>query len=316
MRVLIAGGAGFVGSHLSRRWHDAGHDVFVVDNFLTGGLANLDDLIGQRRFRLIEEDITQPGIVERIPPVDVIYHLASPASPVHYQKFSIHTLEANSLGSMHLSQVALRWSARLVYTSTSEVYGDPLVHPQPEEYWGNVNPTGVRACYDEAKRFGEAYLMESHRKFGLNCLITRLFNTYGPNMQMGDGRMIPNFLVAALTNRPLVVDGDGSQTRSLCYVDDMITALERTALRGDPCTVINLGNEQELTVLEIAQMAIRVTGSQSRIVHGPRREDDPMQRRPKTERARSILDWQPQTDLETGMALTARWFASQLVGCL
>jgi dTDP-glucose 4,6-dehydratase len=305
-RVLVTGGAGFVGSHLCRALHDRGDDVVAVDSFVTGRRENVADLVASPRFALVEHDVvepfptTGPGSVELAAPFDAVLHFASPASPPEYLAHPILTLETGSVGTKHALDVARRDGARFVLASTSEVYGDPTVHPQPETYWGNVNPHGVRAVYDEAKRYAEAIAMTYHRVHGLDVKMVRLFNTYGPGLAAGDGRVVSNFVSQALARRPLTVYGDGTQTRSFCYVADMvagIVALLDSSFHG----AMNLGNPDERTVLELAKVVLEVTGSPSEIVFEPLPADDPVRRCPDIGLARRVLGWSPQTDLREGL---------------
>ncbi len=309
MRVLVAGGAGFIGSHLCESLLSSGWEVVAVDNLITGRLANLASLLDHPRFTFIQHDITEPLDLD----VDAIFHLASPASPVGYRQHSIETHLVNSLGTFHLLQLARRQGARFLFASTSEVYGDPQIHPQPETYHGNVNPVGPRSCYDESKRFGESLTMEFVRTFGLDARIVRIFNTYGPRTDPGDGRVVPNFVMRALGGEPLVVYGDGRQTRSLCYVSDMVRgirlALELEGLAGE---VINLGNPDERTVLELAQLILELTGSSSPVTFAPPRPDDPARRCPDIAKARRLLGWEPSVDLREGLRMTIAYFAGTL----
>lgn len=305
MRVVVSGGAGFIGSHLAEDLLADGFEVIVVDNLLTGRLDNIAHLLTHPRFRFLEQDV---ATIERLP-ADAIFHLASPASPVGYRRYPIETLLVNSLGTLRLLECARASGARFVYASTSEVYGDPLVHPQSEDYFGNVNPVGPRSCYDEGKRFGEALTMEFVREYGVDARIARIFNTYGPRMDPDDGRVVPNFIVRALTGEPLEIYGDGTQTRALCYVSDMVRGLrllmERDGLAG---SIVNLGNPDERTILELAQLILRLTGSKVPLVYRPPRPDDPTRRCPDIRRARELLGWEPVVSLEEGMTETIRYF--------
>lgn len=307
MRILVAGGAGFIGSHLCESLLAGGYDVIAVDNLLTGRLANLDGLLDHPRFSFLEHDITRPLDLDSI---DAVYHLASPASPIGYRKHAIATHLVNAVGTYNLLELARRNRARFLFASTSEIYGDPQVHPQPETYFGNVNPVGLRSCYDESKRFGESLTMEFVREYGLDARIVRIFNTYGPRTDPEDGRVVPNFVLRALRNQPLVVYGDGSQTRSLCYVSDMVRglrfALERDGLAGE---VINLGNPDERSVLELAQLIIELTGSRSTLTFAPPRPDDPVRRCPDIAKARRLLSWEPTVPLTEGLRATIAYFA-------
>jgi dTDP-glucose 4,6-dehydratase len=287
-----------------------GHSVVALDNFLTGNPRNLDRLEGHPRFRFIEHDITQPFSIDG--PVDGVVHMASPASPKDYLEHPIETLDVGSAGTRRMLELAREKRARYLVTSTSECYGDPLVHPQVETYWGNVNPVGPRSCYDESKRFAEAITMAYHRKHGVRTNIARIFNTYGPRMKLDDGRVVPAFLDQALRGQPLTVFGDGSQTRSFCYVSDMVEGLCRLMLSEERYPV-NLGNPSEMTILEFAERIRRMTGSQAEIVFQPLPEDDPKQRRPDIGKARALLGWEPRVPLEEGLRLTVEYFRLALI---
>jgi UDP-glucuronate decarboxylase len=309
-RILVAGGAGFLGSHLSERLLKQGHGVLCVDNLSTGSRANIAHLADHPRFEFREHDITQPLFPEN---VDQIYNLACPASPPHYQADPIHTLKTSVIGSLNLLGIAKRTGARCFLASTSEVYGDPLVHPQPEGYWGNVNPHGVRSCYDEGKRAAETLHFDYHRQHGVSIKVVRIFNTYGPRMHPQDGRVVSNFIVQALTGEPLTLYGDGSQTRSFCYVDDMIEGFLRLMNTEQSLTgPVNLGNPGEFTMIELAQKVLRLTGSRSRLVHEALPSDDPKRRKPDITLARTTLDWQPTVSLEAGLEKTIAYFAQRL----
>lgn len=301
MRALVAGGAGFIGSHLCDylRGHD--FEVLCVDNLVTGSKHNIRHLLKSRGFRFQLADVTKPLRVSGR--VDVVFNLASPASPKDYLAMPIETLAVSSTGTRNLLELALRKKAVFVQTSTSEVYGDPLAHPQVESYWGNVNPVGPRSVYDEAKRFSEALVMAYHRKHGLATRIARIFNTYGPRMQLHDGRIVPTIVEQALNGKPLTVYGTGRQTRSFCYVSDMVEGLYRLASCTDPMPV-NLGNPHEFTILRFAQIVKRLTGSRSTFKFGPLPEDDPKRRKPNIGRAKRLLRWQPNVQLEQGLKLT------------
>ena len=305
MRIVVSGAAGFIGSHMCDRLLGDGHSVVALDNFLTGNRRNLDRLEGEPRFRFIERDITQPFSVEGL--VDGVVHMASPASPKDYLEHPIETLDVGSMGTRRMLELAREKRARYLVTSTSECYGDPLVHPQVETYWGNVNPVGPRSCYDESKRFAEALTMAYHRKHGVRTNIARIFNTYGPRMKLDDGRVVPAFLDQALRGQPLTVFGDGSQTRSFCYVSDMVEGLCRLMLSQERYPV-NLGNPSEMTILEFAERIRRMTGCQPEIVFQPLPEDDPKQRCPDIGKARSLLGWEPRVPLEEGLRLTVEYF--------
>jgi dTDP-glucose 4,6-dehydratase len=304
-RALVTGGAGFVGSHLCRALVSRGDDVVAVDNFVTGDAANVADLVSRPGFTLVEHDV-----VDSWPDLgrfDAVLHLACPASPPAYLAHPLLALDSGSAGTRHALELARRDGATFLLASTSEVYGDPTVHPQPETYWGNVNPVGPRAVYDESKRFAEALTMTFHREYGLDVKVPRLFNTYGPGLAPGDGRVVSNFLVQALDGRPITVYGDGTQTRSLCYVDDTVRAL--VALLGSGFNgAVNIGNPDERTVMEIAKTVIEITGSASEIVFEPLPEDDPARRCPDISLARRVLDWAPAVDLRDGLARLRDWY--------
>ncbi|MBX6362815.1 MAG: SDR family oxidoreductase [Gemmatimonadetes bacterium] len=305
MRVLITGAAGFLGSHLCDRFLADGHEVVGMDNFLTGSPDNLAHLIGEPRFRFIEHDVTNYIYVEG--PLDGVLHFASPASPVDYLEFPIQTLKVGSLGTHKTLGLAKKKGARYLLASTSEVYGDPQVHPQPESYWGHVNPIGPRGVYDEAKRFAEAMTMAYHRYHGVDVRIVRIFNTYGPRMRPYDGRVVSNFIVQALRGEPLTVYGDGSQTRSFCYVSDEVEGIYRLFM-SDAQGPVNIGNPAEFTMVELAQLVIEATGSTSSIEFRPLPTDDPKVRRPDITRAREELGWEPQVSLADGLRRTIPYF--------
>lgn len=306
--VLITGGAGFIGSHLCARFLAEGYDVTAIDNFLTGGRRNLRELSAHPGFALVPGDVTQPVTIAR--DVDVILHFASPASPRDYLMHPIHTMKVDSLGAFHTLGLARAHGARYMLASTSEVYGDPLEHPQREDYWGNVNPVGPRSVYDEGKRFGEALTAAYHRVHGMDTRIARIFNTYGPRMRRQDGRAVPAFISAALAGRPIEVFGNGMQTRSFCYVDDLIEGIFRFATSPDLAgQVINLGHDAECSVLALARLVKRITGSPSPIVERPLPQDDPKRRRPDLTRARRLLGYEPRTPLAEGLKQTIAWFA-------
>jgi UDP-glucuronate decarboxylase len=290
-RILVTGGAGFIGSHLCERLLQEGHEVICVDNFYTGTKDNIKHLMNNPYFEIIRHDITFPLYVE----VDEIYHLACPASPVHYQNDPVFTIKTAVHGTINMLGLAKRTKAKILLASTSEVYGDPEVHPQPEEYWGNVNPIGPRACYDEGKRCAETLFFDYHRQHKVKIKIARIFNTYGPRMQINDGRVISNFIVQALRGEEITVYGDGSQTRSFCYIDDMVEGLIRLMNTPDEITgPINLGNPNETSILELAQKIIELTGSNSKIVFKPLPQDDPRRRCPDITKAKIILNWEPK----------------------
>jgi dTDP-glucose 4,6-dehydratase len=309
MRVLIAGAAGFIGSHLAERLVDEGAHVVGLDNFVTGQRANLERLAGNPAFELVEADVADAPDIES----DLIMHLASPASPIDYDRLPLETMRSNALGTWRLLDLARTSGARFVFTSTSEVYGDPLVHPQPEEYWGNVDPIGPRSCYDESKRFAEALIVASRRMHGQRAAIVRLFNTYGPRMRLDDGRAIPELMTAALEDRPLVVHGDGRQTRSFCYVSDLIDALVAVGLDADADgVVLNIGNPAEMSILDLATTILEVTGSRSEIVFDTRRQGDPERRRPDISRVTARYGWRPRVELAEGLGRTAEAFRAEL----
>jgi dTDP-glucose 4,6-dehydratase len=308
---VVTGGAGFLGSHLVDLLLDRGHRVVVLDNLVTGSLENIAHRAGNPDFRFIKQDVTEYLFLDG--PVDYVWHFASPASPVDYLELPIQTLKVGSLGTHKALGLAKYKGARFLLASTSEVYGDPAVHPQPESYWGHVNPVGPRGCYDEAKRFAEALTMAYQREHGLETRIVRIFNTYGPRMRMRDGRVVPSFVTAALANKPITVYGDGRQTRSFCYCSDLIEGIYRL-MQSDSHLPTNIGNDSELTMLEFAKAIIQATGSRSRIVHRPLPEDDPKQRRPDITRAQKLLGWSPKVPLVDGLQKTIGWFREHLAG--
>ena len=305
MRVLVTGGAGFIGSHLCDFFVRQGHDVVCIDNFITGSADNVAHLDGHEHFTLIRQNVTD--YIEVAPPLDWVLNFASPASPRDYLDLPIQTLKVGALGTHRTLGLAKAKRAKFLLASTSEVYGDPLVHPQREDYWGNVNPVGPRGVYDEAKRFAEAITMAYHRYHGVDTRIVRIFNTFGPRMRANDGRAIPAFVTQALAGAPLTVFGDGSQTRSFQYIDDLVDWIRRLmdASVNDP---VNIGNPHEMTLLELAKRIVRVTGSASDIVFGPLPEDDPKVRQPDITRARTLLGWEPRVDTDEGLRLTIEWF--------
>jgi dTDP-glucose 4,6-dehydratase len=305
-RVVVTGGAGFLGSHLCRELLDAGDEVIAIDNLITGSLDNLTELSVRDGFSFVDHDVSNH--IEVTGPVDAVLHFASPASPRDYLEHPIKTLKVGSLGTHNTLGLAKDKGARYFLASTSEVYGDPLEHPQKETYWGHVNPIGPRGVYDEAKRFAEAMTMAYHRSHGVDVRIVRIFNTYGEKMRPLDGRVVSNFIVQALAGKPLTVYGDGSQTRSFCYVDDEVRGL-LALLDSDYVGPVNIGNPDEFTVRELAEIVLEVTGSSSEIVFEPLPVDDPAQRRPDITLAREVLGWQPTVDVRTGVARTAKWFA-------
>jgi UDP-glucuronate decarboxylase len=309
-RIVVTGGAGFIGSHLCARLVKEGHEVVCVDNFFTGRRKNIERLQGNRRFEVIRHDVTLPIVLE----ADRIYHLACPASPMHYQENPIRTVKTNVLGTLNMLGMARRTRGRMLLTSTSEVYGDPLEHPQTESYWGHVNPIGLRSCYDEGKRVAETLCMGYHRHNGVDIRIVRIFNTYGPNMLPDDGRVVSNFIVQALQGKPITLYGDGSQTRSFCYVDDMVDGLMRMMECEGFIGPVNLGNPGEFTIRELAEKVIAMTGSASRIETMPLPPDDPVRRRPDIALARRQLGWEPRIDLEAGLAKTIDYFRAEAAG--
>lgn len=308
MRLMVTGGAGFIGSHLCDALLSEGHNVVCVDNLVTGRAHNLAHLKHESRFEFVQKDVNEPFDAGR---VDYVFHFASPASPVDYMEHGIATLKVGSLGTFHALDVARKYGARFLLASTSECYGDPLEHPQEETYWGNVNPVGPRSVYDESKRFAEAATMAYMRYHQVNTRIVRIFNTYGPRLQLNDGRVISNFMKQALRGEPLTVYGDGRQTRSFCYVSDEIAGILRLAW-SEVHEPVNIGNPDEFTVLECAQLILKVTGSKSPIEHGPLPIDDPKQRRPGITRARQLLGWVPTINLETGLKLSLNYFRDAL----
>jgi len=303
MRVLVTGGAGFIGSHLCERLLADGHEVLCLDNFFTGRKENVAHLLDDRRFELLRHDVVEPILLE----VDRIYNLACPASPVHYQHNPVKTIKANVLGALHVLGMAKRVRARVLQASTSEVYGDPAVHPQPESYWGNVSCTGPRACYDEGKRVAEALFFAYHAQNGVDIRVARIFNTYGPRMLADDGRVVSNFIVQALRGEPLTLYGDGAQTRSFCYVDDLVDGLVRL-MDSDEVGPVNLGNPAEVSVAELARQVMELTGSNTGVVHEPAPVDDPRRRQPDISLARRVLGWEPTVSLREGLERTVAWF--------
>ena len=310
MRILVTGGAGFIGSHLCERLLNHGNDVLCLDNFFTGRRANILHLHDNPHFELIRHDVIEPVLLE----VDQIYNLACPASPIHYQYNPVKTVKTNVMGTINMLGLAKRVRARILQASTSEVYGDPLIHPQPEQYWGNVNPIGLRSCYDEGKRLAETLMMDYHRQNHVDIRIARIFNTYGPRMLENDGRVVSNFIVQALRNQPLTIYGEGDQTRSFCYVDELVNALillMNTDGINDP---INLGNPREFTIRQLADEVIRLSDSSSTIEHLALPEDDPKQRQPDISRAQSLLNWTPTIQLSEGLERTIAYFKDEISG--
>ena len=308
-RILVTGGAGFLGSHLCDRLTEDGHDVLCLDNFFTGAKSNIGHLIGRPNFELIRHDLVHPIFLE----VDEIYNLACPASPIHYQYNPVKTVKTSVMGAINMLGVAKRVKAKILQASTSEVYGNPTVHPQNEDYWGNVNTIGPRSCYDEGKRCAETLFFDYHRQNKVNIRVVRIFNTYGPRMHPNDGRVVSNFIVQALTNRDITVYGDGSQTRSFCYVDELVEGLIRMMNGPDDFVgPVNLGNPTEFTILDLAEKTIRLTGSKSKIIFQPLPQDDPLQRRPDINLAKEKLQWEPKIDVENGLNKTIEYFRSIL----
>jgi UDP-glucuronate decarboxylase len=306
MRILVTGGSGFLGSHLSERLVNSGHDVICLDNFYTGNRRNVEHLLDYANFELLRHDVTFPFYAE----VDRIYNLACPASPVHYQANPVQTTKTSVHGAINMLGLAKRTGARILQASTSEVYGDPEVHPQTEEYWGRVNPIGIRACYDEGKRCAETLFFDYHRQYDLEIRVARIFNTYGPKMQLNDGRVVSNFIVQALNGEDITIYGDGSQTRSFCFVDDLIDGLMLfMELEENFSGPINMGNPIEFTILELAQNVIRLTESKSKIVFKALPQDDPKQRKPAIELAESKLGWKPKVQLEEGLKKSIEYFS-------
>ncbi len=308
-RILVTGGAGFLGSHLSRRLIDEGQEVLCLDNFFTGHKRNINDLLDRPGFELIRHDIVNPILLE----VDQIYNMACPASPVHYQYNPVKTMKTSVMGAINILGMAKRVKATVLQASTSEVYGDPQIHPQTEEYWGHVNPIGIRSCYVEGKRCAETLFFDYHRQNKVNIKIARIFNTYGPNMDMDDGRVVSNFILQALQNKAITLYGDGSQTRSFCYVDDLVNGLIKLMNSPDGLTgPINLGNPREMSVKELAEIVIDLTGSASKLDYKPLPSDDPTQRQPDISKAKKHLDWEPAVSLEVGLRKTIDYFETLL----
>ncbi len=308
-RILVTGGAGFIGSHLCESLLKEGHDVICLDNFFTGTKTNILHLMDNHRFELIRHDITKEIFLE----VDEIYNLACPASPIHYQQNPIKTIKTSVMGAIHMLGMAKRIGAKVLQASTSEVYGDPKVHPQPESYWGNVNPVGIRSCYDEGKRCAETLFMDYHNQNNVRIKIARIFNTYGPRMQPDDGRVVSNIIVQALQNKPITVYGDGSQSRSFQYIDDLLVALIRFMNCDDSVTgPVNIGNEQEFTIRELVDIVMDITNSGSKVVFLPLPENDPLQRCPDISYARSLLNWEARVNLRDGLVKTISYFDEML----
>jgi len=308
-RVLVTGGAGFLGSHLCERLLRQGHEVLCVDNFFSSSRKNVEHLLDNKSFELLRHDVTSPLFVE----VDTIFNLACPASPVHYQHDPVQTIKTSVHGAINMLGLAKRVKAKILQASTSEVYGDPAIHPQTESYWGNVNPIGVRSCYDEGKRCAETLFFDYHRQYGVQIKVARIFNTYGPQMHPNDGRVVSNFIVQALRGEDVTIYGTGLQTRSFCYVSDLIEGLIRLMNTDDSVTgPINIGNPGEFTMRELAQLVVELTGSRSKIRHEPLPSDDPQQRRPDISKAQSLLDWRPTVQLREGLVQTIAYFEAAL----
>lgn len=308
MRILVTGGAGFIGSHLCERLLDEGHDVLCLDNFFTGRRVNITKLMDSHRFEFIRHDVTEPILLE----VDQIYNLACPASPIHYQYNPVKTVKTSVMGMINMLGMAKRVHARILQASTSEVYGDPLEHPQTEQYWGNVNPIGLRSCYDEGKRIAETLMMDYHRQSKVDTRIARIFNTYGPRMLEDDGRVVSNFIVQALRGEPLTLYGAGDQTRSFCYVDDLVEALIRLMNVEDVHEPVNLGNPGEFTIRELAEQVVKTCGSESGVRYLPLPQDDPRQRKPDISRAKALLGWNPTVPLSEGLERTVADFRKRV----
>ena len=310
MKILLTGAAGFLGSHLTSKLLQSGHQVIGIDDLSTGSLANLTDALSNPSFKFVEHDVRHPFDAQ----VDAILNFACPASPKNYQLDPVRTIETNFLGIINMLHLAKETGARILQASTSEVYGDPSISPQPESYWGNVNPIGIRSCYDEGKRAAETLCFDYKRQYGVDARLVRIFNTYGPNMAVGDGRVVSNFIVQALQGSPITIYGDGSQTRSFCFVSDLIDGIYTMLMLDKPLdTPINIGNPGEFSILELAEKVIRLTNSTSKIVFEPLPQDDPQQRKPDIRLANEILDWAPRVDLEQGILLTAKYFKQELV---
>ncbi|MCP4295697.1 MAG: SDR family oxidoreductase [Proteobacteria bacterium] len=309
-RVLVTGGAGFIGSHLCEKLLKKGHNVICLDNYFTGQIDNVAHLRSNPYFELIRHDIIEQIKLE----VDWIFNLACPASPIHYQYNPIKTLKTNIIGTLNMLGLAKRIKARILHASTSEVYGDPHVHPQREDYWGNVNPIGIRSCYDEGKRAAETLMMDYHRENGVDSKIVRIFNTYGPKMRADDGRVVSNFIVQALTDQDITIYGDGKQSRSFCYVDDLIDVIIKMMEKDDFIGPVNIGNPDEFTILELAQKIIAKTGSKSKLIFQELPQDDPLQRQPDISLAKEQLQWEPDVKLESGLDRTIDFFKKQLAG--
>jgi UDP-glucuronate decarboxylase len=309
-RVVVTGGAGFLGSHLCERLLDTGADVICLDNFFTGSKSNVAHLLPNPHFEIVRHDLVHPILLE----VDQIYNFACPASPVHYQYNPVKTVKTSVIGAINMLGLAKRVRARILQASTSEVYGDPKIHPQTESYWGHVNPIGRRSCYDEGKRVAETLMMDYHRQNGVDIRIVRIFNTYGPRMAVNDGRVVSNFIVQALRNEPITIYGDGTQTRSFCYVSDLIDGIWRLMNTEGLTGPVNIGNPNEFTIRELADLVVSLTGSRSEIVHHPLPQDDPVQRQPDISLAREKLGWEPTVPLKQGLVATIGYFEKALAG--
>jgi UDP-glucuronate decarboxylase len=307
-RVLVTGGAGFIGSHLCKRLLDDGNDVLCLDNFFTGNKRNIIQLLDKKNFELVRHDVTQPILLE----IDQIYHFACPASPVHYQYNPVKTIKTNVMGTINMLGLAKRVRARVMLASTSEVYGDPKIHPQTETYWGHVNPIGIRSCYDEGKRVAETLMMDYHRQNKVDIKIIRIFNTYGPNMAPNDGRVVSNFIMQALQNKDITIYGEGKQTRSFCYIDDLIEGTIRMMSSDNFIGPVNIGNPHEFTIIDLAKKIMKITGSKSKIKFETLPPDDPIQRQPDITLIKEKLDWQPRISLDQGLKKTITYFESLL----
>jgi dTDP-glucose 4,6-dehydratase len=305
---VVTGGAGFLGSHLVDYLLNKGHRVIAIDNLITGRVQNIAPLAGDENFKFIKQDVTQYIFLSE--KIDYVWHFASPASPIDYAEFPIQTLKVGSLGTHKVLGLAMKNRARFLLTSTSEIYGDPLRHPQSEDYWGNVNPVGPRSCYDEAKRFAEAMTMAYHREHGLATRLGRIFNTYGPRMRLNDGRVVPAFISQALKKEPITLYGEGKQTRSFCYCSDLIEGIYRLMM-SDHCYPVNIGNPNELSIKQFAELILELTGAQVELIHKDLPTDDPKQRRPDITKARNLLQWEPNVDLRDGLKKTIEWFSGQ-----
>lgn len=309
-KILVTGGAGFLGSHLCEKLLNMGNEVICLDNYFTGSKQNIVHLLDNPYFELIRHDVTMPIFLE----VDEIYNLACPASPVHYQYNAIKTIKTSVMGAINMLGLAKRIRAKILQASTSEVYGDPEIHPQTEEYWGNVNPIGLRSCYDEGKRCAESLFVNYHNQNDVRIKIVRIFNTYGPRMHPNDGRVVSNFIVQALLNKDITIFGDGTQTRSFCYVDDLIEGMIRMMNTGDQVTgPVNIGNPNEFTIRELADLVIELTGSKSKIINLPLPADDPVQRQPNIEKAKKLINWEPEIQLREGLSKTINYFKKNLL---